>query len=96
MESLKPAADLVTYRKPVFPGESDAYRDARTALLAQEIELRRHMTRVAQQRQALPPEKSTICGKRLSAIRPPESPWLAAAHSGRRRSGFLYSPPGAR
>ncbi|MBH1992160.1 MAG: DUF899 family protein [Sphingomonadaceae bacterium] len=55
MESLKPAADLVTYRKPVFPGESDAYRDARTALLAQEIELRRHMTRVAQQRQALPP-----------------------------------------
>ena len=47
MESLKPAADLVTYRKPVFPGESDAYRDARTALLAKEIELRRHMTRVA-------------------------------------------------
>lgn len=55
MESLKPATDLVTYRKPVFPGESAAYRDARTALLAQEIELRRHMTRVAQQRQALPP-----------------------------------------
>src|SRR5262249_33436944 len=34
---------------------SEAYRKARQALLAEEIELRRHMTRVAEQRQALPP-----------------------------------------
>jgi predicted dithiol-disulfide oxidoreductase (DUF899 family) len=38
-----------------FPNESDAYRRARTALLAEEIELRRHIERVAQQRRALPP-----------------------------------------
>ena len=38
-----------------FPGESPAYRDARLALLAEEIELRRHIERVAAQRRALPP-----------------------------------------
>jgi predicted dithiol-disulfide oxidoreductase (DUF899 family) len=35
--------------------ESAAYRAARTALLAEEIELRRHIERVAAQRRALPP-----------------------------------------
>jgi predicted dithiol-disulfide oxidoreductase (DUF899 family) len=38
-----------------FPNESSAYRDARTKLLAEEIELRRHIQRVAQMRRALPP-----------------------------------------
>ncbi|HUD95719.1 DUF899 family protein [Sphingobium sp.] len=52
---LKPAETLAAGRKPVFPGESDAYREARTALLAEEIEFRRHMTRLVEQRQALPP-----------------------------------------
>jgi predicted dithiol-disulfide oxidoreductase (DUF899 family) len=37
-----------------FPNESSAYRDARTKLLAEEIELRRHIQRVAQMRRALP------------------------------------------
>jgi predicted dithiol-disulfide oxidoreductase (DUF899 family) len=37
-----------------YPGESAEYRQARDALLAQEIELRRHMERVAQARRALP------------------------------------------
>ncbi|HYP83390.1 DUF899 family protein [Variovorax sp.] len=37
-----------------FPNESPAYRDARLALLAEEIELRRHVERVAAQRRALP------------------------------------------
>lgn len=37
-----------------MPGESEAYRRARTALLAEEIELRRHKERVAAQRRALP------------------------------------------
>jgi hypothetical protein len=32
MASLKPVADLIAHRKPHFPGESDAYRDARIAL----------------------------------------------------------------
>ncbi len=53
--SLTPAAELAR-RGPVrFPGESAAYRAARTALLAEEIELRRHIERVAAQRRALPP-----------------------------------------
>jgi predicted dithiol-disulfide oxidoreductase (DUF899 family) len=38
-----------------IPNESDDYRRARQALLAEEIELRRHIERVAQQRRALPP-----------------------------------------
>lgn len=55
MPELTPAADLAAKRKPGFPGETAAYAEARRALLAEEIELRRHVTRVAQQRQALPP-----------------------------------------
>lgn len=52
---LTPAAELAG-RNPVrFPNESDAYREARNALLAEEIELRRHIERVATQRRALPP-----------------------------------------
>ena len=54
-QQLTPAETLAAGRKPVFPGESDAYRDARTALLAEEIAFRRHMTRLVEQRQALPP-----------------------------------------
>ena len=38
-----------------FPNESVDYRSARDRLLAEEIELRRHIERVAQQRRALPP-----------------------------------------
>jgi len=51
---LTPAAELAR-RGPVrFPNESAEYRAARTALLAEEIELRRHLARVADQRAALP------------------------------------------
>src|SRR5262249_4084276 len=38
-----------------FPNESVDYRAARNALLAEEIELRRHIELVAAQRRALPP-----------------------------------------
>lgn len=51
---LENADDLAAKAKPPFPGESEAYRAARRALLAEEIELRRQATRVAAQRQALP------------------------------------------
>jgi predicted dithiol-disulfide oxidoreductase (DUF899 family) len=37
-----------------FPGESDEYREARNELLRAEIELRRSITRVAEQRRSLP------------------------------------------
>ncbi|WP_375291066.1 DUF899 family protein [Qipengyuania sp.] len=45
---------LAALRTP-FPGESDAYRDARTDLLAQEIALQRQIDAVAEQRSKLPP-----------------------------------------
>ncbi|TXR48851.1 DUF899 family protein [Phyllobacterium endophyticum] len=54
-ELLTPAAELVKRNGVRFPNESEEYRQARDALLAEEIELRRHIERVAQQRRALPP-----------------------------------------
>ncbi|GLS19595.1 hypothetical protein GCM10007874_26120 [Labrys miyagiensis] len=59
-DSLVPAAELAQ-RGPVrFPNESPEYRAARTALLAEEIELRRHVERVAAMRRTLPPGGSVI------------------------------------
>lgn len=52
---LKPARELALQNGVRFPNESDDYRRARDALLAEEIELRRHIERVAEQRRALPP-----------------------------------------
>lgn len=50
------AATELAARNPLrFPNESAAYREARQALLAEEIELRRHIERVAELRRALPP-----------------------------------------
>ena len=53
--TLTPAAELAKRNGVAFPNESDDYRRARNALLAEEIELRRHIERVAEQRRALPP-----------------------------------------
>lgn len=52
---LAPAIELAHRSDVRFPNESEEYRRARTALLAEEIELRRHIERVAEQRRALPP-----------------------------------------
>ena len=52
---LIPAIDLAKRNGVRFLNESDDYRHARNALLAEEIELRRHIERVAEQRRALPP-----------------------------------------
>jgi predicted dithiol-disulfide oxidoreductase (DUF899 family) len=54
-DTLIPARDLADTNKAHFPNESAAYRGARNALLIEEIELRRHLERVAEQRRALPP-----------------------------------------
>ena len=51
---LKPAAELAQQNGVRFPNESADYRQARDALLTEEIELRRHIERVAVQRRALP------------------------------------------
>src|SRR6476620_12548360 len=52
---LKPATELARINALTFPNESSEYRQARDELLAEEIELRRHIERVAEQRRALPP-----------------------------------------
>ena len=54
MNDLKPATDLAAAASKPYPGDSADYRRARTALLAEEIELRRHIERVAEQRRAMP------------------------------------------
>jgi predicted dithiol-disulfide oxidoreductase (DUF899 family) len=54
-QQLQPAGELANLNTARFPNESNEYRLARNALLAEEIELRRHIERVAQQRRALPP-----------------------------------------
>jgi predicted dithiol-disulfide oxidoreductase (DUF899 family) len=53
--TLTPAKELAENCKVRFLNESAEYRKARTALLAEEIELRRHIERVAEMRRALPP-----------------------------------------
>ena len=53
--TLTPAGELAAQNPTTFPNESDDYRRARNELLAEEIELRRHLWRVAEQRRALPP-----------------------------------------
>src|ERR1041384_3691462 len=53
-QTLAPAQQLAETNKAHFPNESAAYRKARNALLVEEIELRRHIERVASYRRALP------------------------------------------
>ncbi|WEK51246.1 MAG: DUF899 family protein [Candidatus Kaistia colombiensis] len=52
---LVPATELAARNASRVPNESDDYRRARQALLAEEIELRRQIERVAEQRRNLPP-----------------------------------------
>ena len=55
VDALVPATELARDNPVRFPNESAEYRAARAALLAEEIELRRHIERVSAQRRALPP-----------------------------------------
>lgn len=54
-QTLVAATELAAKNPASFPNESDNYREARNALLTEEIELRRHLWRVAEQRRHLPP-----------------------------------------
>ena len=53
--TLKSATTLAKLARTPFAGESPEYRKAREALVAEEIEFRRHMTRLTEQRRSLPP-----------------------------------------
>jgi predicted dithiol-disulfide oxidoreductase (DUF899 family) len=55
MSQLTSATELAAQARMPFPGASAEYEQARKALLAEEIEFRRHMTRLTEQRRALPP-----------------------------------------
>lgn len=52
--SLIPAAELARRASQPFPNEPQGYRESREKLIAEEIELRRHLERVAALRRALP------------------------------------------
>jgi predicted dithiol-disulfide oxidoreductase (DUF899 family) len=53
--TLKPAAELAAQgAAQPYPNDSPEYREARKRLLAEEIELRRHIERVSEMRRALP------------------------------------------
>lgn len=52
--SLVPAAELAARRQPRFANESPEYARRREALLAEEIEVRRHLGRLAAQSRELP------------------------------------------
>lgn len=55
MQTLKPAAELAAAVSQPYPNDSAHYREARVRLLTEEIELRRHVERVAAMRRSLPP-----------------------------------------
>lgn len=53
-DKLAPAKELASKRKPRFGNESAEYAKAREALLAEELEVRRHVGRLAKQNRELP------------------------------------------
>lgn len=70
---LKPASELTALNKVRYPNESAEYRRARQALLQEEIELRRHIERVAEQRRALPPGGPVIKSYQFQGEKGPAS-----------------------
>ena len=86
--TLIPAAELAKRNDITFPNESADYRRARNALLAEEIELRRHIERVAEQRRALPPGGEVIGDYRFQGE---HGPIDFAGLFGDRQSLVVYS-----
>jgi predicted dithiol-disulfide oxidoreductase (DUF899 family) len=65
LEQLASSQELAAANAAIFPNESADYRAARNALLAEEIELRRQIERVAASRRALPPGGEPADGYRF-------------------------------
>jgi predicted dithiol-disulfide oxidoreductase (DUF899 family) len=70
-QRLVSANELANRSRVRFPNEGDEYRRARQALLAEEIELRRHIERVAEQRRTLPPGGEVTKGYRFDGEKGP-------------------------
>src|ERR1700716_3019585 len=88
IDSLIPATELARNNPVRFPHESAGYRAARTALLAEEIGLRRHIERVAAQRRALPPGGEVTGDYRFEGE---DGPTDIAGLFGRKQSLVAYS-----
>jgi predicted dithiol-disulfide oxidoreductase (DUF899 family) len=82
------ARELVRRNNWHSRNESAAYREARDALLAEEIELRRHIERVAEQRRRLPPGGEVTKDYRFVG---PNGPLSLAELFGPHDSLILYS-----
>lgn len=65
MNALRSAAEMAGTNTVRHPNESEEYRQARQALLVEEIELRRHIERVAELRRQLPPGGEVPTGYRF-------------------------------
>jgi predicted dithiol-disulfide oxidoreductase (DUF899 family) len=87
-DTLTPAAELARANPVHIPNESAEYRAARTALLAEEIELRRHIERVAAQRRALPPGGPVTGDYRFEG---PDGPTDLAGLFGDKQTLVVYS-----
>ena len=87
-QTLTPARELAKRNRAHFPNESDAYRQARNALLVEEIELRRHLERVAEMRRQLPPGGEVTKTYRFESE---HGPVTLADMFGDRQSLIIYS-----
>ncbi|MGA0604275.1 DUF899 family protein [Caulobacter sp. KR2-114] len=82
-------ADQLARENPIrMPHESEAYRAARQALLAEEYELRRHIERVAQMRRALPPGGAVVGDYRFDTE---DGPTDLAGLFGERQTLVVYN-----
>jgi predicted dithiol-disulfide oxidoreductase (DUF899 family) len=88
IQTLAPASELVKRNGATFPNESDDYRRARNDLLCEEIELRRHIERVAEQRRALPPGGEVVGDYRFQGE---DGPIDFAGLFGNKQTLVLYS-----
>ena len=97
-ESSHPRRPSNSRANPVrIPNESAEYRAARTALLAEEIELRRHIERVAAQRRALPPGGPVVGDYRFEArTARPTSPACSATRRRLAIYSYMFGPQRAR
>lgn len=94
---LKPASELAALNTIRWPNESLEYRRARQALLIEEIELRRHLERVAEQRRALPPGGEVVKDYRFQGETGPAS--LADLFGGKQTLliySYMFGPQRAR
>jgi predicted dithiol-disulfide oxidoreductase (DUF899 family) len=85
---LAPAAELAAKNSTRYPNESAEYRKARQALLTEEIELRRHIERVAEQRRTLPPGGEVTKNYRFQG---PQGPVSFADLFGGKETLVVYS-----